>query len=386
MSTEQAAMYRTDDNRDVTASASSKVHCLTDGTTTTVLRYYQSCGVLDVRRIGTPLEPHPAQEPSLPTIGNVHQVPTEYIAHWAEGSYSRHREMLNEMTEPGHDSAQRVACDLLEKRGSIYNSRRRSVVQRDRRRRKQRRWIQAMFNDQAALRSYDRIWQRELYKLLLALMQTPENFVMHIERDPGDPSKFVAALLLEIPYGRKVDSLDDPYFLLMDMATRGTADGGGAAALVDSSPSRSKSWFTHCDTVRFMPSWMPGAGFMWHALKMKEIVRLASHGPYEATKAAVRTGTATPSLIANRVEGAQRKGTFAEDERDIRTAAATSSSVGLDTNKGSLILAMVIYPNVFRKAQEEVDVVIGAHRLSPSWKTEASCHTLVVSSQKYCGK
>ena len=49
---------------------------------------------------------------------------------------------------------------------------------------------------------------------------------------------FVAALLLEITYGHPVESLDDPYFLLMDEATRGTSDGGPAAAIVDFFPFR----------------------------------------------------------------------------------------------------------------------------------------------------
>lgn len=40
-------------------------------------------------------------------------------------------------------------------------------------------------------------------------------------------------------------------------------------------------------SVRFVPTWMPGAGFKRHALKVRQIIREASHRPYEATKAAV---------------------------------------------------------------------------------------------------
>ena len=40
-------------------------------------------------------------------------------------------------------------------------------------------------------------------------------------------------------------------------------------------------------TVRFVPAWMPGAGFKRHALKVRQIIREASYRPYEATKAAV---------------------------------------------------------------------------------------------------
>ena len=39
--------------------------------------------------------------------------------------------------------------------------------------------------------------------------------------------------------------------------------------------------------VRFIPTWMPGSGFKKHALKVRQLIREASHRPYEATKAAV---------------------------------------------------------------------------------------------------
>lgn len=55
----------------------------------------------------------------------------------------------------------------------------------------------------------------------------------------------MAALLLDITYGHAVKSLDDPYFLLMDEATRGTSDGGTAAALVDFFPFRAFNYFIY---------------------------------------------------------------------------------------------------------------------------------------------
>lgn len=54
--------------------------------------------------------------------------------------------------------------------------------------------------------------------------------------------------MLEITYGHPVKSLDDPYFVLMDEATRGTSDGGAAAAIVDFFPFRAPSSY---DTWKF---------------------------------------------------------------------------------------------------------------------------------------
>ncbi|KAH9834630.1 cytochrome P450 [Rhodofomes roseus] len=215
-------------------------------------------------------------------------------------------------------------------------------------RRKQRKWIESAFNDKAALQSYEPIRQRETYKLLHSLMNEPEGFAMHVKR-------FVAALLTEVTYGHTIKSLDDPYLLLMDRATRGTSEGGAAAALVDFFP-----------VLRFIPSWMPGAGFKRHALKVREIIHQATSLPYHDVKDKVLAGTARTSLVASLLQEARRNGTLAQDERDIMAAASTINGAGSDTTKSvlaSFVLAMVVYPEVLEKAQNEVDRVVGVDRL-----------------------
>lgn len=50
------------------------------------------------------------------------------------------------------------------------------------RRRRQRKWVQGMFNDKTSLQLYDTIRRRETYKLLLALVDDPAHFAMHMKR------------------------------------------------------------------------------------------------------------------------------------------------------------------------------------------------------------
>ncbi|KAI0253238.1 cytochrome P450 [Lactifluus subvellereus] len=119
------------------------------------------------------------------------------------------------------------------------------------------------------------------------------------------------------------------------------------------------------------PSWFPGAGFKKEAqLEWVPHVRTALHAPYEAVK---RQMARKPSshqafcgpVATSMISELNEKST----EEEIYTSMAIPATMYLgaqDTTVSvlhSFFLATVLYPGVQRKAQTEIDAVVGKERL-----------------------
>ncbi|EPS99958.1 hypothetical protein FOMPIDRAFT_1123474 [Fomitopsis schrenkii] len=309
----------------------------------------------------------------LPILGNAHQLPLEYQEKmfwtWAKtyGKYPRHCNLIYAEFF-GHRTlvinSFKIARDLLDKRGAIYSSRPRLLTMveligwdptlvfapyHSEHRKKQRRWVQAAFGEKDTIRQYENMQQRETYRLLQSLMQTPGDFVKHMNR-------FTVALILESVYGHRVTSLDDKYVAMMDRAMQATnACGPAGGGLADYLPF-----------LKYIPTWMPGAGFMRTAMRGRELVRIAHYAPFEMVRNAMKSGDAPVSFTSELVGKAEKADRLDEEENDIRYAAGTLYAAGSDTTNAVLqtfFLAMVLHPNVLKTAQEEIDRAVGSDRL-----------------------
>jgi cytochrome P450 len=123
--------------------------------------------------------------------------------------------------------------------------------------------------------------------------------------------------------------------------------------------------------VKYVPSWFPGAGFKRTAASWRETLTEMSEMPHRMVKQAIENGTAVPSFTQELLESKSSLSDFThEEEETIKWAAASMYSGGADTTVSAIatfFLAMVMYPDVVKKAQEELDRVVGGERL-PSFK------------------
>ncbi|TFY56486.1 hypothetical protein EVJ58_g7609 [Rhodofomes roseus] len=300
----------------------------------------------------------------LPLIGNAHQMPFEYpeqtFARW-KGLYGDLIFLRMFSTPLLVVNSARAARDLLEKRSAKYSDRPYSVLFIDligwdaeigimnygERFKKHRRWVQAAFFDKAALAQLLPVQIREAHTLLANLLRDPENFARHLHR-------FSGASMLETLYGHSVTDDDDEYLKLIDKANDTiTSSSAPGAALVDFLPF-----------LQYTPAWLPGAGWKRKVLEARDALKEASTRCYALAEAQAHSGK--PSIISSIIKECSDKGILASQEHEIMHLGSVTYSAGTDTTKSvlhSFVLAMVLHPETYRKAQQEMDTVLGRDRL-----------------------
>ncbi|CCM06879.1 uncharacterized protein FIBRA_09188 [Fibroporia radiculosa] len=319
--------------------------------------------------------PPPGPTP-IPVLGNLHQVPAEgqhiVFTDWGKKygpvvyaqCLSVKMVILNTL---------QAADDLLDKRGAIYSDRPHFGLITDvldwkpnlpflpynDQWRKHRRLCQNAVGTTQSLAGFRPLHRVESLKLLMELMQTPEDFMLHIKRYP-------AALMLEIAYGHSVTSIDDELVVLTDEAVcEITSLGGLASTLIDFFPA-----------VRRVLTWLPSFSVSRRVEKVRGLVQAMMNIPYEKVKQEMASGSARPSFLKTMLEEhtqAQDDMT-PEQERELMCLSSIMYSAGADTTGAAMLtfmLAMTLHPEVFRKAQAEIDRVIGSSRL-PDWDDRAS--------------
>ena len=136
------------------------------------------------------------------------------------------------------------------------------------------------------------------------------------------------------------------------------------------------------EVVRYLPEWMPGAGFkkiarQWHATAME-----LAEKPMRFVKQEMVTGHHESSFVSRIYDQVSENGMSPEHEHVTKWSAGSLYAGGADTVRSqqcesrtsvnnqqtvstmaTFFLAMTIHPEVQQKAREEIDRVVGTHRL-----------------------
>ncbi|TFK90538.1 O-methylsterigmatocystin oxidoreductase [Polyporus arcularius HHB13444] len=190
-------------------------------------------------------------------------------------------------------------------------------------------------------------------KFLLKLMHKPEDFRQHV--------RFVlAATLLKVVYGIDVEDENHEIVRMIDVALEGPAQAFVPGKfLVDVFP-----------LLQYVPEWLPGANFQkmfakWRKanLQMKEILFKTRNTAFtenslpgsmpivDALLLRFSNGLADPSL---------------NYEMLVENVAAVTFEAGTDTTYSTVLgsfVALSLYPAAQKKAQAELDAVVGRERL-----------------------
>jgi len=163
---------------------------------------------------------------------------------------------------------------------------------------------------------------------------------------------------VDIAYGIKVQESDDHYISLAeDVISRANEVAVPGAYLVDLFP-----------ILTYVPSWFPGAGFQKKAAHMRKLHESLVEKPFGYVQEQLKIGRAAPSIAATLIERLPDEDDSQRpiEEEVAHDVTAFSYVAGADTTTSTvqtLFLAMVLYPEVQKKAQAEIDAVVGPHRL-----------------------
>ncbi|EIW83763.1 cytochrome P450 [Coniophora puteana RWD-64-598 SS2] len=197
---------------------------------------------------------------------------------------------------------------------------------------------------------YQNLYLEKAHGLLANLLDAPEGFEGHFRG-------FVASIVMAQTYGYETQPRNDPLVGAVDMLIRLLA--------VALSPER-MAIFKAFPALEKLPSWFPGAGFKRDAVLARGLAKQVNDVPFEFVKRSLAENTARPSMVSDLLSSFDESEDNNAQERAMKATAATVFIAGSETSSSTLhvfALAMLRYPEVQKRAQAEIDSVVGRDRL-----------------------
>ncbi|OTB10567.1 hypothetical protein K445DRAFT_308698 [Daldinia sp. EC12] len=301
--------------------------------------------IWQLSKLGRRPKNYPPGPPTLPLIGNLHQIPSqkrhEKFERWAREYGPIYSLMLGNKVMIVLNSDQAIK-DLVDKRGAIYSSRPESYIGQDILSgglrvlfmpnhgvwKMARKFVHRILSV-AAARTYVPYQDLENKAMLMGFLESPTDFADHIRR-------YTTSLTTQMTFGFRTTTIEDSRF----------KEVFDTAALLDLVP-----------ILRRLPDSVVKIKSEGRRIHERELELF--RGYYLNAKVGLHNGTAKPSICVDLVNMQKKEG-FSDD-----LAAYISGSLlqaGSETTAGILmgfIQAMIIFPHVTRTAQAELDRVCG---------------------------
>ncbi|KAJ7935552.1 cytochrome P450 [Mycena leptocephala] len=296
--------------------------------------------------------PFPPGPPPRPVIGNALELPTKLAWLTYKEWGVKYGDLVHASALGQHIiiiNSVKTAYEFFEKRSHIYSDPsyftytichsmgwdfNMGVMRLGDRWKHHRRMFQQHFRRDMS-RNYRPVQMKKVHALLQGLLSTPQEF--------RDLLKTVtAATIMSIVYGYDVQPSNDRFVALSENTVKKLSDSffPGAVA-VNTFP-----------ILRYLPAWFPGAGFQLYAAECRQLTQEMRAVPFGFVKQNMRDGADSQSVVAKLLEASQ-----ARNRSDEQAIQETVSALA------SFFLAMALHPDIQKKAQSEIDTVIGTHRL-----------------------
>ncbi|KAJ7580828.1 cytochrome P450 [Mycena floridula] len=209
----------------------------------------------------------------------------------------------------------------------------------------------------AAVKKYHTLQSEITAMYLESLVKDPKDYAGQLRLATG-------RIVMNITYGLSAKTPDSLYITeaeeCLDMVNRGSMPGENTGAyLVDLVP-----------ILKHLPTWFPGATFHKAGREGYHKIQRLIRRPFDYVKKQMAAGTARPSLALDCLENfeALNESAANEEEKDhvVRWTAGVMYAAGGESTYSTImnfILACLYHPEVLKRAQAEIDSVVGSGRL-----------------------
>ncbi|KAG6375513.1 cytochrome P450 [Boletus reticuloceps] len=269
----------------------------------------------------------------------------------------------------------KVARDLLDHRSNIYSDRPRFATTEpygiadgtillpygDTWRLHRRIYHQALNSEAAA--KYRPMQCAKARQLIVNLAEDPRHYSAHLHT-------YSTSIIMSIVYGYDTAPTNDPYVEYAEQ---------GVKAISKATDPKGAALLAMFPFLLKLPTWMPGsfkaeaALAMYYATGFRKVL-------FGMALERIATGVGTPSMISDAVKKNEINGNLSEVTLAIRNTSAvayggrylwriycsTLAHTSMQLRRKHLnvfVLAMVLFPEAQKRAQKEIDTVVGSDRL-----------------------
>ncbi|KAF7348408.1 hypothetical protein MSAN_01794900 [Mycena sanguinolenta] len=252
----------------------------------------------------------------------------------------------------------KAATDLLEKRAIFYSDRPAIpmvplsggdyslvLMPHGDRWREHKRMFHQYFRREA-IPTYYPVQLRKVQDLLRGLLSTPEDFDAHVKT-------LAAAIIMATIYGYDIQPTHDRFVHLAEESAKRLC----RAVLPDAFAVNMFPFLRH------FPSWFPGCGFHRFGRETAKLLDEMNNAPFNFVRQNMRDGVGRSSVLSELLDhnDTQYDGSR-EREEMIKNVAGIAYAAAAETTSAVLVLfimAMAMNPEVMKKAQNEIDTVVG---------------------------
>ncbi|KAF8135167.1 CyP450 monooxygenase [Boletus edulis] len=190
-----------------------------------------------------------------------------------------------------------------------------------------------------AMLNYRGAQLNKVHQLVRNISQVPDDVLAHFRT-------FNASTIMAVVYGYETAPQNDYFSSIANRASEMLTNSFfPGAALVNVFP-----------VLKHLPEWFPGAGFKRYAKTSRKLTREMRDLPFDFVRKQMAEGTAQHSMVSEMLE-------TNEEVEVIKAIAGTTYASASASTLSSFVVAMLMFPDVQKKAQAEIDRVTGGNRM-----------------------